>query len=275
MAIEGRRCWYFQVPAKVPAKEVLLGFRPMQPSPSDTPVPPARFRWTWASFLSLATALIAVGSATLHLVGSIWHRNYLSYWGVDAELFPQSTDQVMLTGFYALFDRLLLLFIALVKEWYLLLLGVALLFLLAMYIDALTDRAVDAVVKVAHSGRPWRKRVVQGLMLGLTFASFALLATFVLVAMMGIPAAAAEMSARKSAEANAEDFAKGCAASKRSCVEIQRAGQPPVQGYLLESSPTHLAIFDAGIRRSRTMSRDGVEVISAKKVVAEPLDAAN
>ena len=41
------------------------------------------------------------------------------------------------------------------------------------------------------------------------------------------------------------------------------------------SNATHVAIFDAGIRRSRTLSRDGVEVISAKKVVAEPLDAAN
>lgn len=254
---------------------MLLGSRPMQPSPSDTPAPAARFRWSWTSFLSLATALVAVGSASLHLVGSIWHFQYLQYWGVDARLFPQAADQILLKGFYALFDRLLLLFIALAKEWYLVLLVVALLFLLALYIDAITDKAVDAVVKVAHSGRPWRKRVVQGLMLGLTFASFALLATFVLVALMGIPAAAAEMSARKSAEANAADFAKGCAESKRSCVEIQRAGQPPIQGYLLESSPTHLAVFDAGIRRSRTLSRDGVEVISAKKVVAEPLDAAN
>src|SRR6218665_1255941 len=137
VAIEGRRCWYFQVPAKVPtAGGVLLGSRPMQPSPSDTPAPAARFRWSWTSLLSLATALVAVGSATLHLVGSIWHFQYLQYWGVDARLFPQAADQILLKGFYALFDRLLLLFIALAKEWYLLLLVVALLFLLALYIDA-------------------------------------------------------------------------------------------------------------------------------------------
>lgn len=247
----------------------------MQPSPLDTPVPPARFRWTWASFLSLATALIAVGSATLHLVGSIWHRSYLSYWGIDAELFPQSTDQVMLTGFYALFDRLLLLLSALVSEWYLVLLAMAILVLFALYVDVITDKAVDAVVKVAHNGRPWRKRAVQGAMIGLLLSSFVFLATFVLVALMGIPAAAAEMSAKKSAEANAADFAKGCAASKRSCVEIQRTGQPPIQGYLLESSPTHLAVFDAGIRRSRTLSRDGIEVISGKRVAGDPSDAAD
>jgi uncharacterized protein YqgC (DUF456 family) len=219
--------------------------------------------------------LIAVGSATLHLVGSIWHRNYLSYWGVDAELFPQSTDQVMLTGFYALFDRLLLLLTALASEWYLVLLAMAVLVLFALYLDVITDKAVDAVVKVAHNGRPWRKRAVQGAMIGLLLTSFVFLATFVLVALMGIPAAAAEMSAKKSAEANAADFAKGCAASKRSCVEIKRSGQPPIQGYLLDSSTAHLAVFDAGIRRSRTLPRDGVEVISDKKVMAEPLDAAN
>jgi hypothetical protein len=247
----------------------------MQPSPSEVPIPAARFRWSWASFLSLATALIAVGSATLHLVGSIWHRNYLSYWGVDPELFPQSTDQVMLTGFYALFDRLLLVLTALVAEWYLVLLAVAALVLFAMYIDAITDKAVDAVVRVAHNGRPWRRRAVQGAMVGLLFTSSVFLATVVLVALMSIPAAAAEMSAKKSADANAADFAKGCAASKRSCVEIKRSGQPPIHGYLLDSSPAHLAVFDAGIRRSRTLQRDGVEVISAKKVVAEPLDAAN
>lgn len=180
----------------------------------------------------------------------------------------------MLTGFYALFDRLLLLLSALIKEWYLVVLAVAVLILFALYIDALTDKAVDAVAKVAHNGRPWRKRAVQGAMIGLLLTSFVFLATCVLVALMGIPAAAAEMSAKKSAEATAADFAKGCSESKRSCVEIQRAGQPPILGYLLESSPTHLAVFDAGIRKSRTLSRDGVEVISAK-TVAEPIDAPN
>lgn len=247
----------------------------MQPSPSENPVPPASFRWSWASFLSLATALIAVGSATLHLVGSIWHRNYLSYWGVDAELFPQSTDQVMLTGFYALFDRLLLLLTALITEWYLVLVAVAFLVLFAMYIDAITDKAVDAVVKVAHNGRPWRRRAVQGAMIGLLFTSFVFLATVVLVALMGIPAAAAEMSAKKTAESTAADFAKGCTESKRSCIEIKRAGHAPILGYLLESSPAHLAVFDAGLRRSRTLSRDGVEIISAKKLGGEPQDVVN
>lgn len=247
----------------------------MQPSPSETPVPPARFRWSWASFLSLATALVAVGSATLHLVGSIWHWQYLSHWGVDAKLFPQATDQILLTGFYALFDRLLLLLTALIKESYLVLLAVAVLFLFALLVDALTDKAVDVVVKVAHNGRPWRKRALQGVMLGMGLTSFALLATFVLVALMGIPAAAAEMSAKKTAEGHSADFAKGCAASKRSCIEIKRAGQAPILGYLLESSPTHLAVFDAGLRRSRTLSRDGVEVISAKKLGGEPQDVVN
>lgn len=181
----------------------------------------------------------------------------------------------MLTGFHALFDRLLLLLTSLINQSYLVLLAVAALFLIVLYFDALTDKAVDAVVKVAHNGRPWFRRAVQAVTIGLTFTSFALLATVVLVILMGIPAVAAEMSATKSAETSAADFAKGCSASKQSCVEIKRSGQEPIVGYLLETSPTHLAVFDAGIRRSRTLSRDGVEVISAKKVVADPLDAAN
>lgn len=115
----------------------------------------------------------------LHLVDSIWHRTYLSYWGVDAKLFPQSTDQIMLTGFHALFDRLFLV--------------------------------------------------------GVGVTSFALLALVVLVTVMGIPALAAEMSAKKTAQANAADFAKGYARSMRDCIEIVCREQVPLRGYLLKA----------------------------------------
>lgn len=238
----------------------------MQENTDEAPTLRGGLRWRWTGFLSFATALVAVGSATLHLVGSIWHRNYLAYWGVDAKLFPQSTDQVLLNGFYALFDRLVLIFWALVGEVHTVLLLAATVAVVALYFDVWADKAIEVLAKTVQRGRPWHARVTLGIALGLLITSFAILATFVLVFAMGVPAVAAEAAAKKSADERAEDFARGCDHSTRRCVEISRVGKEPIVGYLLETSPSQLAVFDVGTSRSRTLSREGAEIISARPI---------
>lgn len=240
----------------------------MQEKTDEAPTPHGGLRWEWTGLLSFATALVAVGSATLHLVGSIWHRNYLAYWGIDSKLFPQSTDQVLLNGFYALFDRLVLLFWALGAEWHtvLLVIGTVIVAVLASYVDVWADKAVETLAKMVKRGRLWRARVTIGLAVGLLITSFAIRATFVLVVSMGDPAAAAETAAKKSVDERAEDFARGCDHSTRRCAEIRRVGQEPIVRYLLETSPSQLAIFDVDTSRSRALFREGAEIISARPI---------
>lgn len=48
--------------------------------------------------LSLSTAIVAAGTVTLHLIGDVRHRFYLKYWGIDASLFPKTTDWILING---------------------------------------------------------------------------------------------------------------------------------------------------------------------------------
>jgi hypothetical protein len=61
----------------------------------------------WPTMLSLLTAFVAAGSVTLHLIGDVSHRRYLSHWGIDSGLFPKSTDWILINGYYGVVDRFL------------------------------------------------------------------------------------------------------------------------------------------------------------------------
>jgi hypothetical protein len=68
--------------------------------------------------------------------------------------------------------------------------------------------------------------------------------------------------ARQSPEQREAAFKKGCKASKQRCIELRRDGVVVATGYHLDSSVTHVAIFDVAINKARAVSREGVEVVS-------------
>ncbi len=66
--------------------------------------------------LSLLTALVAVDTVTLHVVGVASHRAYLQYWGIDAGVFPRSTDLVLINGYYGLVNQSALAFLGILAN---------------------------------------------------------------------------------------------------------------------------------------------------------------
>lgn len=77
------------------------------------------------------------------------------------------------------------------------------------------------------------------------FVSVVHCALFLLTAFMAVPAALGETAGKSAAENEALEYGKGCQLSKMSCVELKREGEVIATGFVLDSSPSHIAIFDA------------------------------
>jgi hypothetical protein len=217
-----------------------------------------------AAFL---TALIATATVVLHMVGVVSHEFFLRHWGVEVDLFPKSTDWLLIHGYYALFGRFVAGLQAVISEVFMFI-GVAIgAGVYVAFLLRISDFDSAPWDEVASKLPPWARVFVRRA--ALTFLVVLLLPVclFVLTAFMAIPAALGEAAGTASAEQRAADFEKGCNVSKQRCIELHRNGVAFATGYRLDSSVTRIAIFDVAINKGRAVSREGVEVVS---VVQQP-----
>lgn len=218
----------------------------------------------WPVVLSLLTALVTAGTVTLHLIGVIRHRIYLGYWGIDAGLFPKTTDWILINGYFGLFDRSFAILGAVFSNLHwLLVAGIV----LGLYVFALLSPVGAGTGKFPNWLRrqpAWRQRMIKQVVLTTLVVGIAPLALFLLTAFMVIPAALGEQAGKTVAEASALEYKKGCEKSKYPCVQLSKNGQVIATGFVLDDSPTHIAVFDVQLQRGRTLPRDGLEVTSAR-----------
>lgn len=229
--------------------------------------PPRLIRPTWSGVLSLLTALAAVGTVTLHIVGMASHRAYLEFWGIDAGVFPKSTDLVLINGYYGLVNQSALALLGILANfgwWAAAAAGVALyLFILLSPWDA-GSGAVGAWL----TGRAaWVQRLARYLAGTLLVAAIIPAMLTAWTAVMIVPDAVGAASGRAHAEREAAEFTKGCEKSKRVCVELKKDGQALGLGFVLNGSPSYIAIFDAQLKRARVIPREAVELISSRAPV--------
>lgn len=201
---------------------------------------------------------------TLHLIGVIRHRAYLNYWGIDADLFPKATDWILINGYYGLFDRFFAILSATFTNLHwLLAAGVC----LGLYIFVLLSPMGGGTGKFPNWLRrqpEWRQRMFKHVVLTTLLVGVAPLALFLFTAFMVIPAALGEQAGTAAAEANALEYKKGCERSRYACVQLTKNGQLVVTGFVLDDSPTQIAIFDAQLQRGRTLPRAELEMISTR-----------
>ena len=216
-----------------------------------------------SAFLSVATALTAVGAVALHFLGEVTHRFYLNAWGIDAEMFPKSADKLLINGYYILFGQSVAALRG-IYENLLMFGGVAI--GLGVYVFILTSPVVslNALAPAWLSSWPaWSRRLIRTVSLtalGVWLLPFAL---FLLMALMVVPAAMGENAARSAAKRDRAEFAHGCVDGRKVvCVELRNAKGAVVQGFLLDSSMTHLAIFDTEAKRARVIERSGTELLT-------------
>lgn len=215
---------------------------------------------SWPTTLSLLTALFTVGAVALHLIGDLSHRQYLNYWGIDAGLFPKTTDWILINGYYGVVERFVAILIAMLHNlhW----LGVAAL-ILGVYLFILLSPTGASPAWLMRQSE-WQRRLIRQLLITALFVSLAPFALFLVTAIMVVPAALGETAGKAAAEKEALEYRKGCQTSKMSCVELKKEGQTIVTGFVLDTSPSHIAIFDAQLQRGRVLSRDNLEVMSSR-----------
>ncbi|WP_162583318.1 hypothetical protein [Variovorax sp. PBS-H4] len=215
----------------------------------------------------MLTALVAVGTVTLHVIGVASHRSYLQYWGIDAGVFPRSTDLVLINGYYGLVNQSALAFVGILANfglWAAAAVGVALyLFILLSPWDA-----GSGAVETWLAGRAaWVRRLARYLAGTLLVAVITPVMLVAWTAVMIVPDAVGAASGRAHAEREAVEFTKGCEKSKYMCVELKKDGQAFASGFVLDGSPSYIAIFDAQLKRARVIPREAVELISGRAPV--------
>ena len=225
---------------------------------------PRLLRPDWATLLSILTVLVAVGTVALHVVGAASHRSYMQYWGIDAGVFPKTTDLVLINGYASLVNQSASAFLLIVvnfRWWTAGAVGFAIyLFLVLSPWDGGTGK-----VRNWLSQRPqWVQRLTRYLATTLALAAFIPVVLVVWTLLMAFPDALGQANGKQHAEREASEYLKGCEKSKYSCVELKRGQESLGSGFVLDGSPAFIAIFDSQRQRARVVPREGVEMISAR-----------
>ena len=215
--------------------------------------------------LSLVGTITAVGAVALHIVGLTRHQVYLGFWGINANLFPKTTDWLLLHGYYGLFDRFIAIFRASME-------GIGWLFVMALLLGLIVS-LVDLLNRLELPELPswftrramWQQRLLVVLLLAVCIFGALPGTLLVFVSFSAVPAALGETAGRSAAEAELIDFKLGCAESKRHCVQLKRGAENIAKGYVLDDSQSHIAIFDVDLQRGRTLPREGLEVVAVRE----------
>lgn len=217
---------------------------------------------SWAGMLATSTFFAGAATVLLHLMGVVIHRTYLAAWGVSSNQFPKSTDWLLTNGYYGIWNGVALLFSTMLESPIATICTVAfIVFYIWLFFTSWDPisyliKRMTGLQKLPHRLRQlllWSSAVAMATV-------FLLCATAVLVLLWGVPAQAGRIVGNAIIEQDVKDFSKGCATSKRPCIEILKTGELLGRGYILDGSPTHLAYFDIEYHRARVVPLDGLEI---------------
>jgi hypothetical protein len=227
----------------------------------------------WSGILKATAAIgTAVGGYLVHLSGAISHRRYVSEWGLDPGLFPLSTEATFIEGFYALIDRLAKIQTTIWSEGALFGISIVLLLTVLLFARQWIDRKLStvSVPKPPVWFFKWQGDLLQSFMISAIVVLALQLPITVLILLMAGPAALAESAGQEAAKRELATFRKGCDGDvQMRCMELRKGSDVLAKGFLLTSSPTHIAIYDVQMRAARALERSGTELRSETKPVVE------
>jgi hypothetical protein len=186
-------------------------------------------------------------------------------WAVDADLFPKATDWILSNGYNGLVTFGIQSLVAIFQNfWWMPLASIPLgayvwLLLSPLGLDRLQTKQWEWL-------RTWWGKVVGYILKTLLILIFFPFALLLVVLVAAIPAVVAESVGKSAAEQEQADFRLGCEKSKAVCVQFLEAGNEVAKGYILDSSPSHIALFDVSLQRSRTLAREGLEGVATRKM---------
>jgi hypothetical protein len=184
--------------------------------------------------------------------------------GVEIGLFPRTVDRILIAGFsWLVVSGLTLGQVVLDYLWELLLLALAVVAYWSVWTSVL--RWVDMV-------EPPRWLTSLPSVVARTAAMYFLIlcglflvvgGTFLISVVLAQPIIVAERLGKEQALKDKQRYSKGCrSAPQTTCFEFRRGSVVAGRGFLIESSPEHLAIFDVALGRVRVIPRQGLESTS-------------
>lgn len=219
----------------------------------------------WFTSAKLIAALGSVGGVLLHLIGYISHLSYMSAWGLESGAFRKDLDEILLMGYLAIMDRsnnaLLLIGeqIWTILGFWIALAGYA---FLIFRLDK-TDKREK--VKQFFQGSPdWVPDLLKSVLGStMTLALFPAGLFFVLF-VTALPVSISDSFGKSLVDAEYKKFIAGCDHVTRGnrCLEIRKDGKLIAHGFVIDSSASHIALFDVDLQRARTIMREGTELIA-------------
>lgn len=218
----------------------------------------------WGSLGKWAAGIGAAGGIILHLLGYVSHQAYLETWGIDPGLFPKSTDASVINGYYAFVERTVTV-ISAVKQ-------------MAHYLYWAIPALTLYLFLLLHFGKPSRNYQLRNKTqrsagwVGDLFKSLALtistlagvpIALFFAVFLLAIPVILGQNVGQTNAKNEMNLFREGCDAQPngRRCIDLRKDGKTFARGFPIDSSESHIALFDVIEKRARALERDGTELL--------------
>lgn len=240
---------------------------------SDTPisedasrfVPAQSKSFPWANVAKVFAAIGAVGGLILPLMGYVTHQSYLTTWGIDPGLFPQTANDMVVTGFFALTDRLaniVTIFNNNLGSIAVVGIAVAVYAFVVLWVGKAIDR--DKATKLCKKLPQWCAELAGTLAMtafGLIGVPIALaFATIILV----VPILLADSFGHSWAERQQNALTTACDGKSLAgkCIELLKNEKVIAKGFTIESSLSHIALFDVTEKRVRAFERAGTELRS-------------
>ncbi|KDP89457.1 hypothetical protein CF70_031130 [Cupriavidus sp. SK-3] len=229
----------------------------LAPAPSSQSQAPAQRIAT--ALLSARAILGAILTIGCYFIGATYYSRYLGHFHLDSQLFPLDTARYFMMGGVALFKFCASILDSLNSHPFQSLLGAL---AVVSYFACLAwlfggkpeDRAsslkgnkivqrLAALLNAKHGlRRAIRWALLSGLALYVTFASL-----LVVMVIIGLPAIAGEVAADVAYQDSIKAYDSGCKASGRAvCFRLEQDNKPPVQGFLIASSPEQIAMYNKG-----------------------------
>lgn len=232
---------------------------------SASPAKQKEYAFPWASLAKILATVGTVGGLLLHLVGHIAHESYLTAWGIDPGLFPKPVDDIVMTGYLAVMDRSVSILTVLETEgrklfWP----GIALTAYVYVILRLSRSDKREKTLRVLQRVPHWTSDLAKSLVAtAIVLAGFPVALVLALMFMM-IPAVFGDTFGHSLAEKEYKAYLSGCKQSIRNnkCFELRKDGKSLAHGFLIDSSQTHIALFDINEMRARALERAGTEFLA-------------
>jgi hypothetical protein len=223
----------------------------------------------WPGLTTFIAAAGTVGSAVLYLVGSTVLQTYFRQWGLDTAMFPSSSDQTIILGYHALMNELATAYLRVLGQYFLWLVGYALLIWFAAVVAVRWERSpgrLRAANLLRRYEGPFKVLAMLLVSLGMVVL-LPLLAFTTIVFLLAWPLSAADTYGKQLVATQLTEFKQGCdsAAIAAKCITIVRGNEAISRGFLVGSGERVVALFDPAAGRTVLLEREGLVLTTAPR----------